>query len=35
MKASPKLVLIADSLCYDDPSIYVNSVKEYVFFFLS
>ena len=30
MKASSQVVLIADSLCYDDPKVKVDSVKEYV-----
>ena len=33
MKASSKVVLIADSLCYDDPTVKVDSVKESVLLF--
>ena len=33
MKASSQVVLIADSLFYDDPSVKVDSVKESVLLF--
>ena len=33
MKASSQVVLIADSLSYDDPTVKVNSVKESVLLF--
>ena len=32
MKALSQVVLIAHSLCYDDPTVKVDSVKEYVLF---
>ena len=33
MKASSQVVLIADSLCYDDPTVRVDTGKEYVLLF--
>ena len=34
MKASSQVVLIAHSLYFDDPTVKVDSVKEYVLFFI-